>query len=124
MGLPAKRWLPPQWSKCRCVLTTMSMPARSKSCSLSGRRRGPRSATAGGRSALPVSTSTRACELARAWVDRHARVGMVDDVHVDRHPLALGEQVGNADWRDGDRGEGVHVYPPPTYTAHTALHAC
>jgi hypothetical protein len=24
---------------------------------------------------------------------------MVDDVHVDRHPLVLGEQVGNADWR-------------------------
>jgi hypothetical protein len=23
-------------------------------------------------------------------------------VHIDRHPLALGEQVGNADWRDGD----------------------
>jgi hypothetical protein len=23
-------------------------------------------------------------------------------VHVDRHPLALGEQVGNEDWRDGD----------------------
>jgi hypothetical protein len=23
-------------------------------------------------------------------------------VHVDRHPLALGEQVGNADRRDGD----------------------
>jgi hypothetical protein len=23
-------------------------------------------------------------------------------VHVDRHPLALGEQVGNVDWRDGD----------------------
>ena len=22
---------------------------------------------------------------------------------LDRHPLALGEQVGNADWRDGDR---------------------
>ena len=31
-----------------------------------------------------------------------ARSGMVDDVHIDRHPLALGEQVGNADWRDGD----------------------
>jgi hypothetical protein len=30
--LPAKRWLPPQWSKCRWVLTTMSMPARSKFC--------------------------------------------------------------------------------------------
>jgi hypothetical protein len=23
-------------------------------------------------------------------------------VHVDRHPLALGEQVGNKDWRDGN----------------------
>jgi hypothetical protein len=32
-------------------------------------------------------------------------------VHVDRHPLALGEQVGNADWRDGDRGGGVHGVP-------------
>src|SRR6185436_19659682 len=27
---------------------------------------------------------------------------MVDDVHIDRHPLALSEQVGNVDWRDGD----------------------
>jgi hypothetical protein len=27
---------------------------------------------------------------------------MVDGVHIDRHPLALGEQVGNADWRDSD----------------------
>jgi hypothetical protein len=27
---------------------------------------------------------------------------MVDDVHVDRHALALGEQVSNMDWRDGD----------------------
>src|SRR4030095_10069512 len=60
MGLPAKRWLPPQWSKCRCVLTTMSMPARSKFCVLSGRRRGSRSAAAGGRSVMPVSLSTRA----------------------------------------------------------------
>jgi hypothetical protein len=23
-------------------------------------------------------------------------------VHVDRHPLAFGEQVGNLDWHDGD----------------------
>jgi hypothetical protein len=42
------------------VLTTMSMPARSKSCSLSGRRRGSRSAAAGCSSVMPVSTSTRA----------------------------------------------------------------
>jgi hypothetical protein len=41
-------------------------------------------------------------QLRYAGVDQHARIGMVDDVHVDRHPLALGEQVGNADWRDGD----------------------
>jgi hypothetical protein len=33
---------------------------------------------------------------------------MIDDVHVDRHPLALGEQVGNEDWRNGDRGGRVH----------------
>ena len=26
---------------------------------------------------------------------------MVDDVHVDRHPLALDGKVGNEDWRDG-----------------------
>ena len=32
-------------------------------------------------------------------------------VHVDRHPLALGEQVGNPDWRDGDGGGGVHRGP-------------
>jgi hypothetical protein len=41
-------------------------------------------------------------QLRHASVDQHTRIGMVDDVHVDRHPLALGEQVGNADWRDGD----------------------
>ena len=41
-------------------------------------------------------------QLRHAGVDRHARIGMVDYVHVDRHPLAFREQVGNADWRDGD----------------------
>jgi hypothetical protein len=50
-------------------------------------------------------------QLRHAGVDQHARIGMVDDVHVDRHPLALGEQVGHADRRDGDRGGGVHVLP-------------
>jgi hypothetical protein len=35
-------------------------------------------------------------------IDQYARIGMVDNVHVDRHPLALGEQVGNEDWRNGD----------------------
>ena len=40
-------------------------------------------------------------QLRHAGVDQHTRIGMVDDVHVDRHPLALDVQVGNEDWRDG-----------------------
>ena len=38
-------------------------------------------------------------QLRHAGVDQHARIGMVDDVHVDRHPLALdgaGRQRGPA----------------------------
>ena len=49
-----------------------------------------------------IEVGHRRVQLRQAGVDEHARIGMVDDVHVDRHPLALGEQVGNADWRDGD----------------------
>src|SRR5919107_109610 len=62
---------------------------------------------------------------------------MVDDVHVDRHPLALDEQVGNEDRRDGGRGEGAHGVcdggwrrkpsprgsnspPPPPSSAHAS----
>jgi hypothetical protein len=40
--------------------------------------------------------------LCHAGVDQHSGGGMVDDVHVDRHPLALDVQIGNVDWRDGD----------------------
>src|SRR5512132_2455079 len=49
-----------------------------------------------------IKIGHRRVQLRHASVDQHARIGMVDDVHVDRHPLALGEQVGNADWSDGD----------------------
>src|SRR5436190_15633367 len=49
-----------------------------------------------------IEVGHRRVELRHAGVDEHARIGMVDDVHVDRHTLALGEQVGNVDWRDGD----------------------
>ena len=73
----------------------MSMPARSKSCSLSGLEAG-------------IHVGHQRVQLRHAGVDQHARIGMVDDVHVDRHPLALGEQVGNADRRNGDRGGHVH----------------
>jgi hypothetical protein len=49
-----------------------------------------------------IHVGNRRVQLLDAGVDQHARIGMVDNVHVDRHPLALGEQVGHADWRDGD----------------------
>src|SRR5581483_3290634 len=44
----------------------------------------------------------RRVQLRHAGVDQHTPIGMVDDMHIDWHPLALGEQVGNLDWRDGD----------------------
>jgi hypothetical protein len=46
--------------------------------------------------------------LGHAGVDQHARIGMLDDVHVDGHPLALDGKVGNEDRRDGDRGGHGH----------------
>jgi hypothetical protein len=49
-----------------------------------------------------IEISHRRVQLRHARVDQHPRIGMVDDVHVDRHPLALGEQVSDADWSDGD----------------------
>ena len=42
-------------------------------------------------------------QFRQAGVHQHARIRMVDDVHVDRHPLALDRQVGDENWRDGDR---------------------
>ena len=42
-------------------------------------------------------------QLRHTGVDQHPRIGMVDDVYVDRHPLALGEQLGHEDRRDGGR---------------------
>jgi hypothetical protein len=49
-----------------------------------------------------IKIGPRRVQLRHASVDQHTCIGMVDDMHIDRHPLALGEQVGNADWRDGD----------------------
>ena len=58
-----------------------------------------------------IHVGHRRVQLRHAGVDQHSRIGMVDDVHVDRHPLALDGEVGNEDWRDGDRGRGVHRVP-------------
>ena len=41
-------------------------------------------------------------QLRHSGVDQHPLIGMNDHVHLERHPLVLGEPVGNADWRDGD----------------------
>jgi hypothetical protein len=49
-----------------------------------------------------IEVGHRRVQLRYAGVDQHARIWMLDDVHVDRHPLALGEQVGNAHRRDRD----------------------
>ena len=51
-----------------------------------------------------IHVGQQGVQLRHAGVDQHARLGVVDDVHVDRHQLALDVQVGNEDWRDGDRG--------------------
>ena len=53
-------------------------------------------------------SASSGCMLRHAGVDQDAGIGMVDDVHVDRHQLALDVQVGNVKWRDGDRGGDVH----------------
>jgi hypothetical protein len=45
-----------------------------------------------------IEVGRRRVQRRHAGVDKHAPVGMFDNVHVDRHPLALGEQVGNEDW--------------------------
>ena len=59
---------------------TTSMPARSKpACALSGNQ-------------TWIHVGHGRVQLRHTGVDEDARVGMVDDVHVDRHPLALGEQ--------------------------------
>ena len=55
-----------------------------------------------------IEVGDRRVQLGHAGVDQHARLGVVDDVHVDRHPLVLGEQVGDEDRRHADRGGHAH----------------
>ena len=49
-----------------------------------------------------IHVGQRRVQLRHAGVDQHARIRMVDDVHVDWHTLAFDVQIGNEDWRDGD----------------------
>jgi hypothetical protein len=50
-------------------------------------------------------------QLRHAGVDQHARIGMVDDVRVDRHPVTLDEQLGEEERRDGGRDGGRRRHP-------------
>jgi hypothetical protein len=49
-----------------------------------------------------IEVGHRRVQVRHAGVDQHAGIRMIDDMHVDRHPLALGEQIGDADGRDRD----------------------
>jgi len=46
--------------------------------------------------------------LGHPRVDQHAAIRMVDDVDIDRHRLAVGEQIGNVDGRDRGLRRSVH----------------
>ena len=50
-----------------------------------------------------IHVGHRRVQLGDAGVDKHARVRMVDDVHVDRHPLPLSEQLGHQNRGNGRR---------------------
>jgi hypothetical protein len=50
-----------------------------------------------------IEVGRRRVQLGHAGVDQHAGVGMVDHVHVDGHPLTLGQQVGDEQRRDWGR---------------------
>jgi hypothetical protein len=63
------------------------------------------------RSQPGVHVGHRGVQFLDAGVDQHARVGVVDDVNVDRHPFPLDAQIGDEDWRDGDGGGVVHLVP-------------
>jgi hypothetical protein len=60
----------------------------------------------------PGLSRTSAGAARDAGVDQHARIGMVDQVQLDRHPLALGEQVGNEDRREVMETRAVMFFRP------------
>ena len=61
------------------------------------------------RSQAGIHVGHRRVQLRQAGVHQHARIGVVDDVDVDRHSFTLDVQVGDEDRRDGDRG--IHRAP-------------
>ena len=69
-----------------------------------------------------IHVGQQGVQQGHAGVDQHAPFRMVDDVHIDRHHLALDVQVGNMDGRDGDRGAGAHRFPNPGSAAACFIH--
>lgn len=49
-------------------------------------------------------------QLRHAGVDQDTRIGMIDDVHVDGHERALGQEVCDVNWRDRDGGISIHRF--------------
>jgi hypothetical protein len=66
-----------------------------------------------------IHVGHRRVQLLDAGIDQHAPIGMVDDVHIDRHPLALGEQIGNADRRNGGWHRANRAQPAAFFTSST-----
>lgn len=63
-----------------------------------------------------VHVSDRRVQLRHARVHQYPRVGMVDDVHIDRHRLTLGEQLRHAKGGYRDCSGGSHFSTPiPTH---------
>jgi hypothetical protein len=50
----------------------------------------------------------RRVPLRHTGVDQHPSIGVINDVHIYGHHLALDEQLGNEDRRDSDGGGDVH----------------
>jgi hypothetical protein len=52
----------------------------------------------------------RRMELSHAGIDQHACVGVVDNVHVDRHQLAVGKQLGHTNGSNTDCSSRIQFF--------------
>jgi hypothetical protein len=58
-----------------------------------------------------IHVGHRRVQFRHAGIDQHTRVGMVDDVHEDRPPLAFNEQLDHENRRDGGRRQHPPILP-------------
>ena len=115
IGTPGKRRLPPQWSKCRCVLMTQAMSRGM----FSGCGVGLRSSISGLESTIPVSTSTSPAGWSIVQYE-HGQALAVDEelcreVGADHVPTLTpgagsGALGGASDPGSGDSGSGSETW--------------